>query len=338
MSPRPTRVAFLGAGTVGAAAIRLLQRHPQVEVVSALVRDTSVPRDLGRRPPRLTDDPDEALAAADVVVEVMGGVDEATRLMRRAARSGARLVSANKAALAQRWEVWREWAERGRLGFEAAVMAGTPVVSALAGPLRGSAPSELHGLLNGTCGYLIERMEAGESFEEALARAQQLGYAEADPSLDVEGLDAGHKLTILARLCALPELSWSEVEPCVRGIAELTPEAIAELAERGKRARLVSSMWAEEGAWRLAVRPVALPMDHPLVTVGPGRGALLYRGDAVGEVTIAGAGAGGDATASAVVADVLEAAAGRPGPVPPAVPAVPPNAPRAELFEVLGAP
>lgn len=343
MSAKPLRVAFLGAGTVGAAAIRLLQRWPQVRVTKALVRDLAVPRSLGANPPGLSADPDEVLADADIVVEVMGGVETPTRLMQRAAVAGARLVSANKAALAERWDVWGGWARAGRLGFEASVMAGTPVVAAVAHTLRGSRPLALHGLLNGTCGYLIERLEAGEGFDAALAEAQRLGYAEADPSLDIDGIDAAHKLTVLARLCAVPELDWREVRPAVRGIRGLTPERLAALERRGRRARLVASLWSEAGRWRAAVRPVALPADHSLVTVGRGRNALLFHGDAVGEVLIAGAGAGAEATASAVVADVLEAAAGRPGPQPIEVAAPPPAAAGAmdveplEPLEPLGA-
>jgi homoserine dehydrogenase len=316
MTKGPRRVALLGAGTVGAAVIRSLQRHPQVEITAALVRDVRAPRDLGPRPPLVTADADEALDGAEVVVELIGGVERPTELMQRAVERGARLVSANKAALAERWDVWGPWAAAGRLGFEASVMAGTPVVSAVAGPLRGSRPLALHALLNGTCGYLIERMEAGEAFDAALAEAQRRGYAEADPALDVDGIDAAHKLTLLARLCALPGLRWERVREHVRGIRSLTPERLAALARRGLRARLVASLWSDGASWRLAVRPAALPAEHPLVRVGPGRSALLFRGDDVGEVLIAGPGAGGEATASAVVADVLEAAAGRPGPAP----------------------
>ena len=337
MDSAPARVAFLGAGTVGAAAIRLLQRHPQLELTSALVRDVGAPRDLGAQPPRLTDDPDEALAGADVVVEVMGAVDRPTALMERAAAAGARLVSANKAALAERWEVWSPWIAAARVGFEAAVMAGTPVVSALAGPLRGSRPLAIHGLLNGTCAFLIERMEAGEGFGVALTEAQRRGYAEADPALDVDGFDAAHKLTVLARLCAVPDLAWEHVRVNVRGVRGLTPALLAELARRDRRARLVASLWSDGTAWRLAVRPVALPVDHPLVTVGAGRNALLYRGDAVGEVLIAGPGAGADATASAVVGDVLEAVAARPGPTLLARPEPAPSPAGEDTFEELSA-
>lgn len=326
MNAAPLRVVFLGAGTVGAAAIRILQRDARLAVGSALVRDLAAPRDLGPRPPRLTTDPDEALDGADVVVDAMGGVSLATELMLRAAGAGARLVSANKAALAERWDDWRPLVRAGRVGFEAAVMAGTPVIGPLAGALRGSRLQRIDALLNGTCAYLIDRMEAGVTFEDALAEAQRLGYAEADPSLDVDGVDAAHKLTLLARLAALPQLAWHDVRPHVRGVGALTPALLADLGANGRRARLVASLWSDGGRWRLAVRPLALPETHPLVRVGGGRNALLYRGDAVGEVLIAGPGAGADATASGVVADVLDALEGRPGPVVPAA-ALEPTAP-----------
>ncbi len=332
------RVAFLGAGTVGAAAIRRLQAFDAVDVSVAVVRDPDRPRDLGPRPPRLTTDPDEALEGADVVVDVMGGVDHPTELMARAARQGARLVSANKAALAERWDAWGPLVRAGRVGFEAAVMAGTPAIGPLAGALRGSRPLALHALLNGTCAYLIERLEAGEAFDAALREAQRLGYAEADPALDVDGVDAAHKLTLLARMCALPDLAWETVRSEVRGVRGLTPALMRDLAARGARVRLVASLWSDGGRWRVAVRPVTLPATHPLVVVGAGRNALLFRGDAVGEVLIAGPGAGGDATASAVVADVLDAVAGRPGPVPPGRAHEPSALSDADTFEAIALP
>jgi homoserine dehydrogenase len=317
-SPRPFRVGVLGAGTVGAALLRLLVRHPELEVTAALVRDVERPRDVGARPVRLTADPEEVLEGADVVVELLGGIDRPTELMAEAAARGARLVTANKAALAERWDVWGPWVRAGRVGFEAAVMAGTPVVGALAGALRGSRVRSLEALLNGTCAYLIGEMEAGVGFEEALSEAQRLGYAEADPALDVDGFDAAHKLTVLARLCADPDLAWADVRPNVHGVRGLTPEGIAREAAAGRRVRLVAALEPDgAGGWRASVGPRSVPADHPLAVLGAGgRNALVYRGDAVGEVWIAGRGAGAEATASGVLADVLEAAAGRPGPTP----------------------
>jgi hypothetical protein len=239
------RVAFLGAGTVGAAAIRRLGDVPGLEVSAALVRDLGVPRDLGPRPPRLTTDPDEAIAGADVVVDVMGGVEWATALMARAAARGARLVSANKAALAERWDVWGPWSGRAGSASRPRSWRVRRWSGRSPGRCAARSPIALHALLNGTCAYLIERLEAGTDFDAALAEAQRLGYAEADPALDVDGIDAAHKLTLLARMCALPDLAWDEARRDVRGVRGLTPALVAGLAERGQRARLVASLWSD---------------------------------------------------------------------------------------------
>lgn len=316
-TPRPVRVGVLGAGTVGAALLRLFARHPELEVTAALVRDLDRPRDLGARPVRLTTEPEAVFDGADVVVELLGGVDRPTALMADAAARGARLVTANKAALAERWDVWGPWVRAGRVGFEAAVMAGTPVVGAVAGALRGSRLRSLEALLNGTCAYLIGELEGGVGFDAALAEAQRLGYAEADPALDVDGTDAAHKLTVLARLCADPDLAWTDVCGNVRGVRGLTPEGVAAEMAAGRRVRLVAALEPDgAGGWRASVAPRSVATDHPLALLGAGRNALVYRGDAVGEVWIAGLGAGAEATASGVLADVLDAAAGRPGPTP----------------------
>jgi homoserine dehydrogenase len=320
----------LGAGTVGASVLRLLERHGGVDVTAALVRDVARPRDLGRWSVRTTDDPEVVLDGADVVVELIGGVARATELARDAIQRGARLVTANKAAVTEAWSAWRPWIEAGRVGMEAAVMAGTPVIGPLSGALRGSAPLALHAVLNGTCAFVIERLESGSDFSAAVAEAQRLGYAEADPSLDIDGIDAAHKLTLVTRLAFDPGISWEWVRAATRGIRGLGPGCVRREMAAGRRVRLVASVWPGSDGWRAAVRPVALPADHPLVTAGSGRNALVFSGDAVGEVLIAGPGAGAEATASAVVADVLEAIAGRPGPVPRAQAAPLPGAPRGD--------
>ena len=313
----PKRIGVLGAGTVGAAFLRLLARHPQFSVTAALVRDLGRPRDLGPRPPRLTTDPEEAIDGADVVVEVLGGVEEPSAWMALAAERGARLVTANKAALAEAWTTWRPWIEAGRVGFEAAVMAGTPAIGPLAGALRGSRMRSLEAVLNGTCAYLIGEMERGVPFDAALAEAQRLGYAEADPSLDVDGWDAAHKVTLLARLTVDPDLAWTDVAPHVRGVRGLTPEWVRAERAAGRAVRLVAYVEPDgAGGWRVGVEPRSLAADAPLAFLADGRNALVYRGDAVGEVWIAGPGAGAYVTASAVLADVLQAARGEPGPRP----------------------
>ena len=193
-------------------------------------------------------------------------------------------------------------------------MAGTPVIGPLTGALRGSRPLELHAVLNGTCAYILSEMEAGSSYDAALAAAQRLGYAEADPTLDVGGFDAAHKLTVLARLAFDPALRWDEVRAATRGIAELTPARLAAARAEGERVRLVGSVYPEGGRWAASVRPVRLPESHPLAA-GSGN-ALLYRGDPLGEVLVRGAGAGGPETASGVLGDLFAALEGRPGPRP----------------------
>jgi homoserine dehydrogenase len=311
----PVRVALLGAGTVGAAFIRLASRHPEIVVTAALVRDPTRPRDLGPRPPRLELDPERVVEGAEVVVEVLGGVDLPTELALASLARGARVVTANKAALAERWSDWRPWIEAGKVGFEAAVMAGTPAIGPISGALRGSRLRSLEAVLNGTCAYLIGQLERGVSFAAALQEAQRLGYAEADPSLDVDGFDAAHKVTLLARLSVDPDLAWSAVVPNVRGVRDLTPEAVRSALAAGERMRLVAFIEPDGlGGWRVGVEPRRLPERAPLALLGDGRNALVYRGDAVGEVWIAGPGAGAEVTASAVLADVLSLVRGESGP------------------------
>jgi homoserine dehydrogenase len=311
----PVRVALLGAGTVGAAFARLAIRHPELDVHVALVRDPQRVRDLGPRPPRLEVDPERALEGAEVVVELLGGVDLATDLALRALSSGARVVSANKAALAERWDDWRPWIAAGSVHFEAAVMAGTPAIGPVSGALRGSRLRSLAAVLNGTCAYLIRALEQGIEFDAALSEAQRLGYAEADPSLDVDGIDAAHKVTLLARLSVDPDLPWSAVVPNVRGVRDLTPALVRAALADGERMRSVAFIEPDGGGgWRVGVEPRRVRSDAPLGFLGDGRNALVYRGDAVGEVWIAGPGAGAEVTASAVLADVLSIVRGESGP------------------------
>lgn len=314
---RPLRVGLLGAGTVGAALIRLVAAHPHLEVRRALVRDLGRPREIPHPERLLTTDPDEALDGVDVVVELLGGLEPATSLVLRALAAGKPVVTANKALLAERWSDLLPYLRAGRLRFEASVMAGTPVIGPLTGALRGSSPRELHAILNGTCNYVLGRLEQGDAYEDAVAEAQRLGYAEADPTLDVEGFDAAHKLTVLARLAFDPELAWEELRASTNGISHLTPAIVREAMEDGGRVRLLGSIVPRDGRWEARVRPVYLPADHPLAGAATERNGLLFVGDAVGEVLLAGAGAGAMPTASAVLADLLAFAEGRPGPVPP---------------------
>lgn len=316
--------------------VRLLQeRHAsRVEVVGVLVRDAGKERPFERWRELTTTDP-AFVSGVDVVVEVMGGTTRAADLSLAALERGARLVTANKAALAERWDDYLPYLRDGRVYLEAAVMAGTPVIGPLAGALRGSAPLALHAVLNGTCNVVLAAMDEGADYAEALADAQRAGYAEADPTLDVEGIDAAHKLTVLGRMAFEPALAWSDVRAATRGISGLSSADLASARERGRRVRLVGSIEAAASGWRSAVRPVELPEGHPLLASGP-TNAMLFSGVECGEVLVRGPGAGGGSTASGVLGDVLAALAGAPGPAPLAAAATRPSGATATSFHEVG--
>jgi homoserine dehydrogenase len=316
------RIALLGAGTVGSAFAQLLPQHQarfaaldvKVELAKVLVRDAGKPRPgiLGQV---LTLQPEGFLQDVDVLVEVAGGTGLAGDIVVEALEAGIPVVTANKALLAERWDELRPHAETGDLYYEASVMAGTPVLGALSS-LWGNQVQELHGIVNGTCSYILRRMEEGSTYDAAFKEAGELGYLEADPNLDVGGIDAAHKLTILARLSVDPGQAWGEVRARTKGIDHLTPQTLADARAEGKAVRLVASLYPENGRWAATVRTVKLPLNHALVAMGSGRGALIYRGDPIGELVFAGAGAGGPVTASAVLGDLYKVLLGAPGNLP----------------------
>ncbi|MEZ0348890.1 MAG: homoserine dehydrogenase [Thermus sp.] len=327
-------LALLGGGTVGSAFYALVQERR--EELAAL---GFAPRFLGvlvRHPKKPRAIPEELLRVepfdlleADVVVEALGGVEAPLKLLLPALEAGVPLITANKALLAEAWDALRPFAEEGLIYHEASVMAGTPALSFLE-TLRGSEVLELHGILNGTTLYILQEMEKGRTYAEALAEAQRLGYAEADPTLDVEGIDAAHKLTLLARLLVDPAFPFGAVE--ARGIARLTPGLLQEAAAQGKRVRLLASLYGEGGRWRARVAPSLLPLDHPLAQA---RGnALWVKTRPLGEVFVTGPGAGGGATASGLFADLLRLLSGAPGHLP-AFFAKPPLAEGSPFPEVL---
>ncbi len=322
------RIALMGGGTVGGAFAELLPSHNarfealglEVELAKVLVRDPRKSRP-GIPAQLLTDNPAGFLDDVDVLVEVAGGTTVAGDLVLQALERGLPVVTANKALLAERWDELRPLAEEGNLYYEASVMAGTPILGALQS-LWGNQTLEMHGIVNGTCSYLIRRMEEGAIYDEAFQEADKLGYLEADPNLDVGGIDSAHKIAVLGRLTVDPGLSWARVLSRTRGIQHLTPELLRQARAEGYAIRLVASLYPEQGEWVAAVRPVRLPESHPLVAMGSGRNALVYKGDPVGPLVFAGAGAGGGVTASAVLGDLYRALLGTPGhlPIPAAAP------------------
>jgi len=261
-----------------------------------------------------------ALAAdpgVDVVVELIGGADGPARALAEAAiAAGKPLVTANKAMLAVHGASLAAAAERCNvpLGFEAAVAGGIPVIKALREGLAGNRISRLAGILNGTCNYILTQMrERGREFAEVLADAQKLGYAEADPSFDIDGIDAAHKLAILAALAFGRPVAFDAVH--VEGIRRISALDIAFAGELGYRIKLLGLARQSDGGIEARVHPCMVPAGAPIARVDGVFNAVVAEGDFVGRVMLEGRGAGAGPTASAVVADLIDLARNRLTPV-----------------------
>jgi homoserine dehydrogenase len=326
---RPLAVAVAGLGTVGAGVLRLLRDNAEViaaragrpiAVTAVSARDRSRDRGVPVSGLRWYDDP-VALAAdpkVDVVVEVIGGSEGPARaLVEAAIRTGKPVVTANKALLAVHGAAIAELAEAEGvpLAFEAAVVGGIPAIKALREGLAANRIRRVAGILNGTCNYILTTMrEAKREFTEVLAEAQRLGYAEADPSFDIDGIDAAHKLAILAALAFGRPVDFGAVH--VEGIREVTALDIALAEELGYRIKLLGIAGREDGAGiSTRVHPCMVPVSAPIARVDGVFNAVVAEGDFVGRVMLEGRGAGAGPTASAVVADLIDLARGRHTPV-----------------------
>jgi homoserine dehydrogenase len=243
----------------------------------------------------------------DLVVEVVGGVHSAGTFVRRAIERKRHVVTANKALLAASGsELFAAAAQSGvEIGFEASVCGGVPVIGALRRGLAGDSIETITGVLNGTSNYVLCRMAEGLGFAEAVLRAQEAGFAEADPSLDVDGEDAAQKLAILAQLAFDEPVRRTSVT----GIGELTADDIERARAAGCVVRQVAEASRVAGGVSLVVEPRRVPFDHPLARVVDEQNAVVIRGRAVGEVVLSGRGAGSMPTAAAVLSDVLWSAA-----------------------------
>jgi len=317
-------VGLIGFGTIGVGVVKVLQRNADViagrlGVPLRLVRiaDLDVARDRGvdlagvrfdADAQGLIDDP-----AVDLVVELIGGYDAARRLILRALERGKPVVTANKALLALHGKEVFEAARRGGadVAFEASVGGGIPILRSLREGLAANHIESVHGIINGTTNFVLTQMEqAGEPFDVVLKRAQDLGYAEADPSFDVDGIDAAHKITLLASMAFGAELTFKEVP--TEGIRDITPLDIESAEEFGYRIKLlgITKRRVTEGRERIEVRvhPTMIPAESLLAKVDGAMNAIAVHGDAVGPTLFYGAGAGELPTASAVVADLIELA------------------------------
>jgi homoserine dehydrogenase len=302
-APAPFRVGLLGHGTVGSAVDLLLpERADAIAHVTGLRPEVTGVLTTSRG------DFEEILEGSDLIVEVMGGIDPAHEYVTRAIRAGKHVVTANKQLLAEHGEeLWGLAREHGvQLRFEAAVAGVVPIIRVLQESLTGQHIDRLHGIVNGTTNFILSRMAAtGASYGEALKEAQELGYAEADPSDDVSGKDAAAKMAILARLAFDTPVHLSDVP--YEGIEHLTAEDIAYARELGLSLRLIGT--AERIGDELAVRvhPAFLYAGHPLSSVDGPFNAVTIESPSITEITLSGPGAGGPQTATAVIGDVISA-------------------------------
>jgi len=317
------RLGVAGLGTVGASLLRLVDRHGAelsarsgrtIEIVAVSARNRS--RDRGVDVSRFAwfDDP-VALAQSndiDVFVELIGGADGAANAAVRAAlEAGKHVVTANKALLAHHGAELAALAEsRGvSLNFEAAAAGGIPIIKVLRESLAGNAVTRIYGILNGTCNYILTRMEReGLTFDACLADAQRLGYAEADPTFDVDGFDTAHKLSILTAIAFGTEIDAAAIY--VEGIRSITTADIEAADELGYRIKLLGVATRSESGIEQRVHPTMLPKSSPIARVDGVTNAVAVEADFVGRLVLAGPGAGGDATASSVVSDIADIARG----------------------------
>ena len=326
--PRSLTVGIAGLGTVGGGVLRMLRDNAAlisaragrpIEVVAVSARDRTRDRGVALTGMRWHEDP-AGLAAdpeCDVVVELIGGsADPARALVLAAMAAGKHVVTANKALLAQHGAALAEAAERGgvSLAYEAAVAGGIPIIKTLREGLAGNQIRRVAGILNGTCNFILTSMaERGREFADVLAEAQALGYAEADPSFDIDGIDAAHKLAILAALAFGRAVRFADVH--VEGITHITALDIAFARELGYRIKLLGIARRTEAGIESRVHPCLLPERSPLARVDGVYNAVVAEGDFVGRVMLEGRGAGAGPTASAVVADLVDIARGRAAPV-----------------------
>lgn len=330
---RTVKVALLGAGSVGSQVARLLLEQSEafaqradarLELVGIAVRNVDAPRDVDLPAELFTTDAERLILGADFVIELMGGIHPALELITLALESGADVVTANKALLAHHGPELFEIAERvgAQLYYEAAVGGAIPIIRPLRENLAGDRIERVLGIVNGTTNYILDRMHTEkDTLEESLRIATDLGYAEADPTADIEGFDAQQKAAILASIAFHTEVPVTSVSR--EGITAITADQIADAERGGHIVKLLAICERvtdpETGIEAISARvhPTLVPADHPLASVHGGNNAIFVESAAAGPLMFYGAGAGGVQTASAVLGDLVSAArrhvAGGPG-------------------------
>jgi len=297
------RVGLLGRGTVGGAFQELLESR-----ADAIDAATGMRPEISGVLTRSQGDFDQILEDSDLIVEVMGGTDPARDYILRALSVGKHVVTANKQVLSQHGEEIYAAARDGgaQLRFEASVGGVVPVIRVINETLAAAHIERVHGIVNGTTNFILSEMtRTGETYEAALAQAQELGYAEADPSEDVNGKDAAAKMAIIARLAFNAPIGLDQVPH--QGIENITPDDIAHAKEFGLSLKLIGSAERVNGGISVRVYPAFLYGEHPLASVGGAFNAVTIESPAITEITLSGPGAGGSQTASAVLGDVVSA-------------------------------
>ena len=314
----PVKVGLLGLGTVGGGTVNVLARNGDeiarragrgIEVTAAAVRDLDRPRLCSTEGIRLTEDAVSVVSDPDidVVVELVGGTTLAKDLVEMAIRNGKHVVTANKALIAEHGnEIFELARSHGVVvAFEAAVAGGIPIIKAIREGLAGNSIQWIAGIINGTGNFILTEMrDHGREFSDVLGEAQRLGYAEADPTLDVGGGDAAHKLAILASIAFGIPLQFDKVY--MEGITHITPQDVSYAEKLGYRIKHLGITRRRDDGIELRVHPTLIPARRLLANVDGVMNAVLVHGDAVGPTLYYGAGAGAEATASAVVADLVD--------------------------------
>ena len=317
---RPINVGLLGIGTVGGGTFTVLERNREeisrragraIAIVVVADKDTARANSIAQGRAKVIDDAFAVVndPGVDIVVELIGGTKIAKDLMLKAIENGKHVVTANKALLAQHGnEIFAAAQKKGvMVAFEAAVAGGVPIIKSLREGLAANRIEWIAGIINGTSNFILSEMrEKGASFDEVLKQAQELGYAEADPTFDIEGVDAAHKLTIMAAIGFGIPMQFSAAY--TEGISKLTREDIQYAEQLGYRIKLLGIAKRTANGIELRVHPTLIPAKRLIANVEGVMNAILVKGDAVGQTMFYGAGAGAEPTASAVVADLVDVA------------------------------
>lgn len=314
------KVGMLGFGNVGTGTYQtlemnreLIEKHvgASVEISKILVNDVTKPRQVVTPDGVLTDNVADIIdnPEIDIVAEVLGGIEPASEYMLKALNNGKHVVTANKAAVAANYDkLFKAAADNGvSLRPEACVAGGIPILNAITTVLGANKFDEILGILNGTTNYILTQMtDNGLDYADVLKDAQAKGFAEADPTADVEGIDAANKLSIMMALAFGHYVHPDDIP--TEGISKITKADIDKAAAEGCKIKLIASAKNEDGKLTYSVKPVALPTDHPLASVSNEFNAVFVKGNAVGELMFYGKGAGPLPTGSAVMGDILMAA------------------------------